>query len=64
MLTCKLIDDVGPALAGKVVFLPMKTQRLSRPLPGFSREGGISADEDSASVTASSRLKPVPRLHP
>jgi hypothetical protein len=34
MLASKLIDDVGPALAGKAVFLPMKIQRLSRPLPG------------------------------
>ncbi len=34
MLACKLIDDVGPALAGKVVFLQMTIQRLCRPLPG------------------------------
>ncbi len=34
MFTRKLIDDVGPALAGKTVFLQMKIQRLSRPLPG------------------------------
>ncbi len=34
MLVRKLIDDVGPALAGKAVFLLMKIQRLYRPLPG------------------------------
>jgi hypothetical protein len=34
MLACKLIDDVGPALAGKAVFLLIKIERLSRPLPG------------------------------
>ncbi len=30
----KLIDDVGPALAGKAVFLRIKIQRLSRRIPG------------------------------
>jgi hypothetical protein len=34
MFVRKLGDDVGPALAGKAVFLQMKIQRQSRPLPG------------------------------
>jgi hypothetical protein len=34
MFVRNLIDDVGPALAGKPVFLQIKIQRVSRPLPG------------------------------
>ncbi len=34
MFACKLIDDVGPALAGKAIFLQIKIQCLSLPLPG------------------------------
>ncbi len=34
MFACKRIDDVGPALAGKAVFLQIEIRRLYRPLPG------------------------------
>jgi hypothetical protein len=34
MFACKLIDDVGPTLAGKAIFLQITIQRLSLPLPG------------------------------
>ncbi len=42
MFVRNLIDDVGPALAGKPVFLQIKIQRVSRPRPGWSRSHVIS----------------------